>query len=138
VTSTILTHVIRIMVVAYLGLALPALADDFNVRPEELNRVEKHYSPGAGQNFPTRVFWGDTHLHTSYSTDAGMAGATVGLDEAYRLARGEEFLSHTKQRVKLRRPLDFLVVADHAELLGMAPFIRHDSPLLLKNPLSKR
>jgi hypothetical protein len=113
----------RKMVAAALsGLALAtwAPAQEFAVEPETLNANERHYSPAVGQNFPTRVFWGDTHLHTSYSTDAGMAGATLGLDEAYRFARGEEVRSHTGQRVKLRRALDFLVVADHAELLGMA------------------
>jgi hypothetical protein len=130
--------VLPIVLLAVLGLALPAWAQDFHVKPEELNKAERHYSPAVGQNFPMRVFWGDTHLHTAYSTDAGMAGATVGLDDAYRFARGEEVRSHTGQRAKLRRPLDFLVVADHAELLGLALFIRSDSPLLLQNPVSKR
>jgi hypothetical protein len=138
VRSNILTQTIGVSALVCLGLTAWALAQDFNVKPEELSKVERHYSPGVGQNFPIRVFWGDTHLHTAYSTDAGMAGATVGLDDAYRFARGEEVLSHTKQRVKLRRPLDFLVVADHAELLGLAPFIRSENPILLQNPVSKR
>ena len=47
------------------------------------------YSPYPDQNFPNQVFFGDTHLHTSYSADAGMVGAIVGPDEAYRFARGE-------------------------------------------------
>ena len=120
------------------SLALPLSAQEFNAKPEDVNKQERNYSPGVGQNFPTRVFFGDTHLHTSYSTDAGMVGASLGLDDAYRFARGEEVRSHTGQRAKLRRPLDFLVVADHAELLGMAPFIRSDEPVLLENPISKR
>jgi hypothetical protein len=81
------------------------------------------YSPYPEQNFPNQVFFGDTHLHTSYSTDAGMVGAIVGPEEAYRFARGEEVKSNNGLRAKLRRPLDFLVVADHAENLGLAPLI---------------
>jgi hypothetical protein len=65
------------------------------------------------QNFPNSVYFGDTHLHTSYSTDAGMAGNTVGPAEAYRFALGYEVTSSTGQRAKLKRPLDFLVIADH-------------------------
>ncbi len=123
---------------AWAAFALPARAQDLSPKKDDVNRQERNYSPAAGQTFPLRVLWGDTHLHTAYSTDAGMAGASLGLDDAYRFARGEEVRSHTGQRVKLRRPLDFLVVADHAELLGLAPFIRADNPLLLQNPVSKR
>ncbi len=77
------------------------------------------YSPYAGRNFPTRVLWGDTHLHTANSLDAAAFGNTLGPEEALRFARGEEIVSSSGQRVKLSRPLDFLVVADHAE--GWAP-----------------
>ncbi len=73
------------------------------------------------------------HLHTSWSTDAGMAGATLGPDAAYRVSRGEEVLSHLGWRVKLTRPLDFLVVADHAENLGLADFIRRSDPINLSD-----
>ena len=75
------------------SLALPALAD-VDVKKEDLNKTERNYSPAVGQHFPLRVYWGDTHLHTSYSTDASMAGATLGPEEAYRFARGEEVTSH--------------------------------------------
>ena len=118
-----------------------AHAQEVQVTPaqaEKLNQVERNYSPGVGQNFPTRVYWGDTHLHTSYSTDAGMSGTTLGPEEAYRFARGEEVTSTTGLKTKLRRPLDFLVVADHAETLGLAPFIRTDNPLVLETPMGKR
>jgi len=118
-TKTIKTLTVTGLVAA--SLALPAFAQDFNARPEDVNKQEKNYSPGVGQNFPLRVFWGDTHLHTSYSTDAGMFGTTLGPEEAYRFARGEEVVSNNGLKAKLRRPLDFLVVADHAEVLGLAP-----------------
>ena len=127
--------------IACVGAMSSAHAQLVQVTPaqaEKLNQVERNYSPGVGQNFPTQVYWGDTHLHTSYSTDAGMSGTTLGPEEAYRFARGEEVTSTTGLKTKLRRPLDFLVVADHAETLGLAPFIRADNPLVLKTPMGKR
>jgi hypothetical protein len=101
---------------------------DIGASPEFANKVEKNYSPYVGWNFPQRVFWGDTHLHTSYSTDAGMAGNTVGPEDAYRFAEGEMVISSTGQKAQLKRPLDFLVIADHAENPGLAPFINKSDP----------
>src|SRR6185369_9008875 len=69
------------------------------------------YSPYAGRNFPTRPYFGDTHLHTSYSMDAGAFGCRLGPKDAYRFAKGEEITSSSGQIVRLSRPLDFLVVA---------------------------
>ena len=97
---------------------------------DEVTIGKREYSPHLDQGYPQRVFWGDTHLHTSYSTDAGMIGNRLGPDAAYRFARGEEVVSSTGVRAKLVRPLDFLVVADHAENLGLAPM------MLLKGKLS--
>jgi hypothetical protein len=97
-----------------------------------------HYSPYPAQTFPNRVYFGDTHLHTSFSTDAGMLGARLGPEEAYRFARGEEVKSNTGQRAKLQRPLDFLVVSDHAENLGLAPLIAESNPELLKSAWGKK
>jgi hypothetical protein len=53
------------------------------------------YSPYAGRNYPTRVLWGDTHLHTANSLDAAAFGNTLGPEEAYQFARGEEVTSAT-------------------------------------------
>jgi len=96
------------------------------------------YSPYPAKTFPNRVYFGDTHLHTSYSADAGMAGAIVGPEDAYRFARGEAVKSNSGLPVKLSRPLDFLVVADHAENLGLAPMIAASDPGLLKSEWGKK
>ena len=77
------------------------------------------YSPYAQRRFPSRPFWGDTHLHTGLSVDAGLFGARLGLEDAYRFARGEEVVSSSGQPVKLARPLDFLVIADHSDGMGL-------------------
>ena len=95
------------------------------------------YSPYPTKSFPNRVYFGDTHLHTSYSTDAGMIGNTLGPDEAYRFARGELVTSSTGLPAQLGRPLDFLVVADHSENLGLAPALVEGNPEVLKNPWGK-
>ena len=79
------------------------------------------YSPYAGRNFPTRPFFGDTHLHTSLLFDAGAFGCRLGPKEAYRFAKGEEVMASSGQPVKLSRPLDFLVVADHSDDMGFFP-----------------
>jgi len=97
-----------------------------------------NYSPYVGDDYPQNVYFGDTHLHTSWSTDAGMVGATLGPDEAYRVARGEEVISYSGQPVKLIRSLDFIVVSDHAENLGLADFIRRSDPILLANKIGKK
>ncbi|MEQ1894440.1 MAG: DUF3604 domain-containing protein, partial [Planctomycetota bacterium] len=87
---------------------------------------------------PDRVFFGDTHLHTAYSTDAGMVGANVGPEDAYRFARGETVKSNSGIPTRLGRPLDFLVIADHSENLGLAPMIADSDPTLLKHPWGKK
>ena len=99
---------------------------------------KKPYSPRVDENYPTHVFWGDTHLHTSQSIDAVMFGNTLGPEEAYRFARGEEIISSTGQPVQSNRPLDFLVVADHSENLGSMAAVLAGDRDLMSDPVLKR
>ncbi len=69
---------------------------DFAVERGELAAREQLYSPFVNQGFPQRIFWGDTHVHTSYSWDAGLVGNTLDPDMAYRVAIGRR--SHTTMR----------------------------------------
>ena len=116
------------------GFACPAFAGDTVGLPAPTSATggafpaQKHYSPYAGRNFPTQVFWGDTHLHTGMSMDAGAFGARLGPEDAYRFARGEELTSSTGLKVKLDRPLDFLVVADHSDNMGFFPRLYAGDP----------
>jgi hypothetical protein len=96
------------------------------------------YSPYVDRDFPTRPFFGDTHLHTSFSMDAGAFGARLGPREAYRFARGEQIVSSTGQPVKLSRPLDFLVVADHSDNMGFFPDLFGGKPELLADPTGRK
>jgi Protein of unknown function (DUF3604) len=100
---------------------------------EDVTIGQKHYSPYLNRTYPDRVLWGDTHLHTSYSTDAGMIGNFLGPEEAFRFARGETVRASAGERARLVRPLDFLVVADHSENLGLAVLIEESNPDLLRN-----
>ena len=96
------------------------------------------YSPPAGRNFPTRPFFGDTHLHTSFSMDAGAFGARLTPRDAYRFAKGEEITASSGQRVKLSRPLDFLVVTDHSDNMGFFPQLFAGNPAMLADPTGRR
>ena len=87
-----------------------------------LYEVITNYSPFVGDDYPNRVFWGDTHLHTGMSMDAGAFGARLTPEDAYRFARGEELTSSTGLQVKLSRPLDFLVVADHSDNIRITSY----------------
>jgi hypothetical protein len=85
-----------------------------------------------------RLLWGHTHLHTANSIDAAAFGNTLGPEEAYRFARGEQVISSTGLPVKLSRPLDFLVVADHAEGLGGMLELKNGNPAMMADPTLKR
>jgi hypothetical protein len=81
---------------------------------------QQPYSPPVAREYPVRALWGDTHVHTALSGDAFNGNTRLGLDEAYRFARGEKVLSNTGQPVQLDRPLDFIVIADHGNNIGAA------------------
>ena len=80
----------------------------------------------------TELFWGDTHLHTSHSTDAyASTNQLADPDVAYRYAKGQPVLHPTLgNRVIIPRPLDFLVVADHSDYLGLQVYLQKDDPRL--------
>ena len=122
-------------------LSLPAMAQDAGSHEgtiREKDFPKKPYSPYAGRNYPTRPLFGDTHLHTAFSFDAGAFGARLGPREAYRFARGEEVTSNSGQPAKLSRPLDFLVVADHSDNMGFFPDLLAGKPELLADPTGRR
>jgi len=106
--------------------------------PDDVSLFKKPgYSPYAGQNFPSKPLWGDTHLHTNLSLDARAFGATVGPADAYRLARGEEITTSHGERIKLSRPLDWLVIADHSDAMGTMDEIVKGNLDLLRDPKVK-
>jgi hypothetical protein len=105
---------------------------------EKAHASKPAYSPYANRNFPIRPYFGDTHLHTSFSMDAGAFGARLGPREAYRFARGEQVITSTNQPAKLSRPLDFLVVADHSDGMGFFPMIFAGDPIIMADEQGRR
>ena len=98
---------------------------------------KQEYSPYVGREYPTQVFWGDTHLHTAISVDAGTM-CRLGQEDAFRFARGEEVITTHGLRAKLSRPLDFIVVADHAEMYGLMPQLLKGDPEILASEKGRR
>lgn len=88
--------------------------------------------------YPEQVYWGDTHLHTSNSSDAFGFGVRLGPEDALRFAMGEEVTSTTGTKAKLSRPLDFLVIADHSDGLAVLRAIYEAPRLMLRDPLLRR
>jgi hypothetical protein len=99
--------------------------------------TQPEFSPYAGRNFPTQILWGDTHLHTAISVDAGTMNR-IGQEDAFRFARGEEITTTHGLRVKLSRPLDFLVISDHAEMYGLMPQLLSGDPEVLATEAGRK
>jgi len=93
----------------------------------------RSYSPYAQRGFPTRVYWGDSHVHTDNSLDARGFGVTLDVEDAFRFARGEEVVTSHGMPFKLKAPLDWLVVADHSDGMGAMKQIIAGNPALLSD-----
>lgn len=89
-------------------LALPATAQDA-INSEGLPDLipRRTHSPYADRAFPESVYFGDTHVHTGLSADAGGGGTILMPRDSYRFARGEQATPNTGQPVELARPFDF-------------------------------
>jgi hypothetical protein len=96
------------------------------------------YSPNVGSSAPKKLLWGDTHLHSGWSADAGAFGARLGPEEALRFARGEEVTATTGLKARLERPLDWVVVADHSDGMGLMQEMVAQNPTIMSDPVGKR
>ena len=119
---------------------IPTAFAQFTPSKESLSDLYpgKAYSPYANRDFPDQVYWGDTHLHTGLSMDAGLFGARLGLDDAYRFARGEQVMASSGQPAKLGRPLDWLVIADHSDGMGFFTDMAAGAPDIIKYEQGQR
>ena len=97
----------------------------------------KSYSPYAARDFASRPLWGDSHLHTGLSFDAGAGGCILGPSDGYRFAKGEEVVSSYGIPIKLSRPLDWLAVTDHTDNMGFILDLAAGKPEILANPQGK-
>ncbi|WP_372928754.1 DUF3604 domain-containing protein [Methyloceanibacter sp.] len=119
------------------ALVSPVAADQLPTKEGTADIAKPQFSPYAGRNFPTKVYWGDTHLHTDVSVDAGTMNR-IGQEDAYRFARGEEVTTTHGLQAKLSRPLDFLVISDHAEMYGLMPQLLGGNQEILSTETGKR
>ena len=113
----LLCCLVGVLVLVNVLLFGPAVAQDTaGTRPEIF--TGQPYSPYADRAYPTDVYFGDTHVHTGLSADAGGSGTRLMPRDAYRFARGEQVISNTGQPVKLARPYDFFMITDHSDAMG--------------------
>ena len=111
------------------------IVGEMTLSTEDAPAIERPtFSPYADRRFPTKVLWGDTHLHTSNSLDARAFGALLDPEQAYRFARGEEVTTSHGLRVRLSRPLDWLVISDHSDALGAMNEIVAGDATLMRDP----
>ncbi|MCH2173146.1 DUF3604 domain-containing protein [Myxococcota bacterium] len=108
----------RVALVAF-GLAQPALGSERPYRITEVRETCSNYQPLK------QPLFGDTHIHTRLSMDASVQDTRNTPDDAYRFARGERIglqpydaEGKAIRSAKLRRPLDWTALSDHAEMLG--------------------
>jgi hypothetical protein len=139
------SRIALLLVAATSCLVVPATAqegfmDAGQPDPSTIAKYAKKpgYSPYAGRNYPSHVFWGDQHVHTAWSADAGMSGATLTPRDALRFARGEEVMSNTGQPVRLSRPLDWIAVTDHSDGAGIITELKAGNPELMADPVLKK
>jgi Protein of unknown function (DUF3604) len=120
--------------VCLVAIATTSVAEEWKANEKKLSELYsgKAYSPYADRTFPERPLWGDSHLHTSLSMDAGGFGNRLDPRQAYRFARGEEVVASSGQKVRLSRPLDWLAVTDHSDGMGFITDTLSASPLVTK------
>jgi hypothetical protein len=96
------------------------------------------FAAAAATGLPDKVYWGDEHVHSGWSGDAGLAGTTLPPEQAVRFARGEEVRSSTGAMARLQRPLDWMALTDHSDGMGTINLVREQNPELMADPTVKR
>ena len=114
------------------AMTMTSVAQEGELDEAQLSEIYsgKAYSPYAGRTYPELPLWGDSHLHTSLSFDAGAFGNRLGPRDAYRFARGEEVIASSGQPVRLARPLDWLAITDHSDGMGFTDDALAGSPFV--------
>ena len=91
-----------------------ALQDNSKLTPPAPQTAIYQAAPNPDMN----LYWGELHLHTAESFDATLFGNSLGIEDAYRFAKGEPLSSASGEVMQLSRPLDFVAITDHAEGFG--------------------
>ena len=104
--------------------------EDYSYVKETVNKRTTEY------NEYRNVYFGDTHIHTTYSFDAYLLGNMNTPDEAYRYAKGEDMKNSFGISMTIREPLDFYAVTDHGFWMGVVDDWADTSTELSKHPLA--
>lgn len=130
-----------VLFTGYFGRALVSvLAVSFAstvLRANEVKPAPGGYAPLPLAEYSSRVLFGDVHVHTGLSADAGGGGTRLMPADAYRFARGERVLSNSGLQAQLRRPYDFLAVADHSDGMGLIADILRGEPTVMADPYGR-
>lgn len=118
----------------------PAESAQTSPAPDSTESVTPAATPArdaATDGIPRIAYFGDTHVHTGWSVDAGLDGATLTPDDAFRFGAGHEVKSNTGLPAKLHRPYDWFMVTDHSDGMGTINEIVAGNPEMLANPTLK-
>ncbi|WP_406829143.1 DUF3604 domain-containing protein [Microbulbifer sp. ARAS458-1] len=88
--------------------------------------------------YPVQAYFGDTHVHTGWSADAGMDGAILSPEDAYRFATGEEVKSNSGLKARLARPYDWYMITDHSDGMGVINELIAGNPEMIADETLKR
>ena len=114
--------------VLLVGLGAFNKVKDASIQQDYLAEV-RHYLQESKPNENRNVYFGDLHIHTSYSSDAYLMGVRTLPEDAYRFAKGEVIEHGAGYKIQISRPLDFAAVTDHSEYLGMMRLSKPEVPL---------
>jgi hypothetical protein len=126
----VITFVLLIVCIGLLLVNVGAFdkVQDPSIQHDYLAKV-RHYLQESKPNENRNVYFGDLHIHTSYSSDAYLMGVRTLPEDAYQFAKGEVIEHGAGYKIQISRPLDFAAVTDHSEYLGMMRLSNPEVPL---------
>ena len=133
-------HGLTLIFVFFLSVSLIGCGDQQETQKKENGGVSslsnERLTSGSS---PDGVYWGDLHVHSRLSMDSFSFGnRMMTADDAFKFAKGEPVEAHTGDIAQLKKPLDFLLVSDHAEFLGVIASIMDQKHGIEKTELGKR
>jgi len=120
-------------------LTLAACSRDHAPTAAEVEKaVQDAMAPAAGANPERNAYFGNVHVHTGWSFDAFTNGSKTTPSDAYAWAQGKEITnSGVGGKIQVKTPLDFYMVSDHAEFMGVFNQMSNPDSPISKLPIAK-